>query len=147
MKWLALILLCALCGALGFVSGRASVPAPPASKSCPPPTAECPASAPAAQHASAPKRALASAPVAASSAAPSPAEIATALRGCVQEQRAYSGTSLVLKLTTDATGKVKSADIQGGEFLSEAERRCVRQRARGWQAASGAEEILIHVSL
>lgn len=151
-----MVALCIASGALGWFAARASMSAPapaPACPSCPTPIA-CPAQV--AQAAQPPAKAsdpkpgsMTVVPVPGPVAAPSvdTKTLAAELRACVVEQRAYAGTTIVLKLVTDATGKVKSADVQGGEFLTDPERRCVKQRARAWRVSDAAEEVLVHVAL
>ena len=147
MKALVTIVLVA---AAAFVAGRLSAVAPPplAPASLPvcPPAVVCPT--PVTKVVRKPAPAPASRPVSVAPVfTPDSASIAAALRGCVGEQRAYAGTTLVLRLVTDASGKVTLVDLQGADFLSDPERRCVKARARTWNVASAAEEILIHVSL
>lgn len=144
MRVFAVIVLVALAA---FWLGRLSVTPPPVPLAASCPTLTCPPPTTITRTVRTPSP-PASRPVAAPlPIAPDSAAIATSLRGCVGEQRAYAGTTLVLRLVTDAAGKVTLADLQGADFLSEPERRCVKSRARTWTVAAAAEEILIHVSL
>jgi hypothetical protein len=147
MKSLSVAGLCVACAAFGFLAARLSAPSPvaplcPAAPSCPPPLSAVPPSKPGLIKTVQPLAAkLAPEPTF------DPSEAEAALRRCVGSQRAHAGSSIVLLLATDATGKVRRAEVRGGDFLSEVERRCVQQRAKSWQLGASAEEILIHVSL